>query len=403
MNLFSSQSSLLHGHVASGFEEVQSVFMNNFAERGELGAACAVYFQGKKVVDLWGGHSHKKQQVEWKEDTIVPVFSATKGIASVCIAIAHSRGWIDFEQPVASYWPAFAQNEKQDITVRQLLDHQAGLPAIDTPLDGIIDDLDAMADALASQKPFWKPGKYHGYHSATLGWYEAELLRQVDPQSRSLGQFLQEEVMKPLGEEFYIGLPLDFPEQRLAYMEAPSLLAMPLHLDKLPWKFIVGFLNPWSLSFKTVKNPKILQKPKNINRRDFLSWQVPAVNGVGKVSSIARIYGELAIGGGALGLIPETYEALCAPATLPSEGAHDLILRSETAYSLGYMKSNPTFPFCPDNRSFGTPGAGGSLGFADPKNQLGFAYGATKMSFYVFGDPRETLLREAVYRCVGKL
>ena len=204
-------TSMTHGWVAPGFEEVETEFRKNFAERGEVGAACAIYHQGKKVVDLWGGYRDHKTRAPWEEDTLVLVFSVTKGMAAMAVAVAHSRGLLDYDEKVATYWPEFAQHGKENITVRQLLSHQAGLSAIDEPLDlETIADQETLATILARQKPAWVPGTRHGYHMWTIGWYMGELIRRVDPQRRNLGQFFQDEVAKPLDLEFYIGLPPGF-------------------------------------------------------------------------------------------------------------------------------------------------------------------------------------------------
>lgn len=227
--------SLLQGEVAPGFEEVASEFEKNFAQRGEVGAACAVYHEGNKVVDLWGGYRDREALAPWEEDTMVLVFSATKGISALTVALAQSRGMIDYDEKVATYWPEFAQNGKENITVRQLLGHQAGLCAIDEPLNArVLADLDALASILARQRPAWEPGTRHGYHHLSLGLYEGELIRRTDPHHRSLGRFFQEEVAAPLGLTFYIGLPPDVPDSKVATIESFKPLQMLLHMNTMP-------------------------------------------------------------------------------------------------------------------------------------------------------------------------
>ncbi len=200
-----SVASPVNGEVASGFEEVREEFERNFAERGELGAACAVYHQGEKVVDLWGGYRDVRRRKPWEEDTLVLVYSTTKGLSGMAMAVAHSRGLLDHDERVATYWPEFAQNGKENVTVRQLLSHQAGLSAMDRPLElETIADRDALAAAIARQRPAWEPGTRHGYHGISLGWYEGELIRRVDPERRSIGEFFRDEIAGPLDLEFYI-------------------------------------------------------------------------------------------------------------------------------------------------------------------------------------------------------
>src|SRR3954451_16686560 len=184
---------VVHGDVDDGYGKVADAFRRNLSSGDEVGAAVAVYRDGRKVVDLWGGYRDGVTRAPWEQDTIVNVFSTTKGVASLAVAVAASRGWLDYDAKVADYWPEFAQAGKGDITVRQLTSHQAGLPVIDPPLT--LDDLadpTKISAKLAAQVPAWTPGTRHGYHAITLGWYEGELIRRADPEGRSLGQFFAE-------------------------------------------------------------------------------------------------------------------------------------------------------------------------------------------------------------------
>src|SRR5688572_5971809 len=211
------------GHVSRGFESVRDAFADNFVDRGELGGACSVYLRGEKVVDLWGGVRNKLTGEPWERDTMVVVHSASKGLAAMTLAIAHSRGWLDYEERIATYWPEFAQNGKDKITVRQLLAHQAGLFAFDERIDrSVVADLDRLAVVLARQTPEWAPGTRQAYHGITLGYYEGELLRRIDPRHRSLGQFFQDEIATPLGLDVYIRLPEAIPNSRLATTAPPT-------------------------------------------------------------------------------------------------------------------------------------------------------------------------------------
>src|SRR5215211_4557637 len=197
--MFATPVHAIEGHVSRGFETVREVFAENFADRGELGGACCAYFRGEKVVDLWGGIRNKQTGEPWQHDTMVIVYSATKGLAAMTLALAHSRGWLDYDERVCTYWPEFAQQGKERITVRHLLAHQAGLFAFDEPVDrNVVADLDRLAVVLARQKPTWEPGTRQAYHAITLGFYESELLRRIDLRHRSLGQFFQDEIATPL-------------------------------------------------------------------------------------------------------------------------------------------------------------------------------------------------------------
>jgi CubicO group peptidase (beta-lactamase class C family) len=392
------------GGVDEGYGPVADAFRRNFAERDEIGAACAVYRDGRKVVDLWGGYRDGVTRAPWEQDTLVPMFSTTKGVASMAIAVAHSRGLLDYDAPVARYWPEFAENGKEHVTVRRLLSHQAGLCAIDEPL-GLPDlvDLDRIAAAVGRQRPAWEPGTRHGYHGITLGWYEGELIRRVDPQSRTLGRFFAEEVAAPLGLEFFIGLPDDVPPERVARIHGYTPAEMLLHLHEFPARFVLAFLNPRSITYRTFGNPRITGLVNEYNRRELQRAEIPAANGIGEARAVARAYGEFATGGKALGLTADTLDALSRPAVAPSGGRVDVVLHIESVFSLGYVKPFPRFRFGSSaDLAFGTPGAGGSFGFADPDVGVGFAYAMNRTGFRLYDDPRELALRDALYGCLGE-
>lgn len=393
------------GSVAPGFEPVRDAFEKNFREGTEVGAACAVYFRGEKVVDLWGGTRDPKTGAPWEEDTLVLVFSTTKGISSMALAVAHSRGLFDYDERMATYWPEFARGGKGDVTVRQVLSHQAGLPAITQKMDlALLGDPDRVADAVGKQAPAWKPGEHHGYHGISLGWYEGELLRRVDPQHRTIGRFLADEVAAPLGLEFYVGLPETVDRNRIATIQADYFaLRMLFNLHKLPPSFVFGFLNPTSITNRTFSNPAVLGQPKRYNDEDLRRIELPASNGIGRVRDIAKAYGTFAIGGGPLGLKPETLQELEQPASPPAKGSFDVVLRREMNFGLGYCKPSASFRFGSSSRAYGTPGAGGSFGFADPDLQLGFAYAMNRMDYYLVQDPRELALSKAAEACAARL
>lgn len=393
-------ASLVAGDVDEGYGPVADAFRRNFAERGELGAACAVYRDGVQVVDLWGGYRDGFRRLPWERDTLVTVFSTTKGVASLAMALAHSRGLLDYDRRVADYWPEFAAAGKREVTVRQLLSHQAGLPAIDRPLTvADLADLDVVASALAEQAPAWEPGTRHGYHGISLGWYEGELVRRVDPAKRSLGRFFAEEIAAPLDAEFYIGLPDTVDPGRLAFIHGYKPAEMLLHLNEMPPRFVAGFLNPRSITSRTFANPRVLRETSNYNRMDVLRTELPAANGTGEVRAIARIYGEMASGGARLGIVPATMQALVQPARPPREGLRDVVLGIDSVFSLGYVKPFPRFRFgSRAGAAFGTPGAGGSFGFADPDTGVGFAYAMNRTGFRLWDDAREVALRDALYR-----
>lgn len=324
------------------------------------------------------------------------VFSTTKGLAAMTLAVAHSKGFLDYDKPVAEYWPEFAQNGKQDITVRQLLSHRAGLCALDEPVSvKDLNNLDGVAEKLSQQKPAWEPGTKHGYHAATLGMYMNELIRRVDPQQRTLGKFFQEEIAKPLDLEFYIGLPDEISEDRVAHIK---MLVSPSVVFRIPLKITLRFFNPCSLLYGAFSIPKGYQP----NKRDSQRVELPSGNGIGQVRSIAKAYSELATGGKNLNLRKETIEELTAPAETPPKGIKDEVLGIQSYYSLGFTKPGPQISFGVNRKAFGAPGAGGSFAFADPDLEIGYAYAMSKMFYNLKNDPREIALRKAVYRSLQK-
>lgn len=390
-------TTLIRGDADEGYGPVADAFRRNFAERGEVGAACAVYRDGAKVVDLWGGYRDGVAREPWLEDTVVLMNSTTKGVASLALAVAHSRGLFGLDEPVAAYWPQFAWKGKAAITVRQLLSHQAGVPVVDVPLEiADLADLDLVAAALALQRPMWEPGTRYGYHAITLGWYEAELLRRVDPAARSLGRFLAEEVTDPLGATFFIGVPDGFDLARRATIHGRGPYESLLHLHELPPQFLLALLSPSGLFRRAFSNPRDLLVDTNYNRPDVLAVEIPAGNGLGEPRAVAAIYGAAASGG--LGLAEHTLAELSRPAEPPPGGAVDLVLRVPAAYAFGCFKPTADFPFGGSgNLAFGTPGSGGSFGLADPETQIGYCYAPNRLGFGLVDD-REIALRDALYQ-----
>ncbi len=336
----------VRGGVSLGFEAVREAFAENFLRRHELGGACGAYHHGEKVVDLWGGIRDERTGEPWERDTMVLVYSATKGLAAMTLAIAHSRGWLDYEERVACYWPEFGQNGKARITVRQLLTHQAGLFALDEPLDrSLVADLDRLAVVLARQRPAWEPG------------------------------------------------PEEIPDSRLA------TLAPPRALDRLlgfPLRFTLETLNPRSKIVHALRGSSLPHDERRVYARNL---EVPSGGAVGTARAIARAYGVFASGGRELGLRQETLNLLAAPAVPPTRGFYDECLKGEVQFSLGFMKPSPLWPLSPS--SFGSPGAGGALGFADSETGVGYAYVTNQMGTTLSGDPREVALREALYSALG--
>jgi CubicO group peptidase (beta-lactamase class C family) len=391
-----TKSSAISGSVKPGFEAVRKAFVQNFERRHELGAACCIYYRGEKVVDLWGGVRNEATGEPWEEDTMVIVFSTTKGLAGLAMALAHSQGLFDYDERISRYWPEFAQQGKDKITIRQLLAHQAGLFAFDELGDkSILADLDRLAAVLARQKPVHEPGTQQVYHALTLGYYESELLRRVDPKGRSIGQYFQDEIAAPLGIDFYIRLPEEIPNTRLATIrrQRMGLSAM----LTLPISFVLAVTNPRSAIRRALVGSLFPLDKERVYARNF---EVPSGGGVGTARAIAHAYSVFATGGKELGLREETLRQLMAPTVAPLKGFRDGALKAEIPFSLGFAKPTPRNPFGSPS-SFGHPGSGGSFGFADPQAEIGYGYILNEMGRY-FEDPRELALRTAMYHSIGQ-
>ena len=229
---------------------MRDAFVENFARRHELGGGCCAYHHGEKVVDLWGGIRNKQTGEPWEQDTMVIVYSATKGLAAMTLALAHSRGWLDYEERVAALL-AGVRTERQGEHHGQAAPCAPGRPvrvrrAVDR---SVVADLDRLAVVLARQKPAWEPGTRQAYHALTLGYYEGELLRRVDPRHRSLGQFFQDEIATPLGLDVYIRLPEEIPNSRLATTAPPGRIDL---LRGFPFRLTLEAMNPHSNIFRAL-------------------------------------------------------------------------------------------------------------------------------------------------------
>jgi CubicO group peptidase (beta-lactamase class C family) len=329
---------IVHGYVAPGFEEVKEEFIRNFVKRKENGSAISIYYKGEKVVDLWGGYRDALTKSKWEEDTKVIVFSTTKGLAALCLAMAHSNGWLDYNEKVTTYWPEFAQNSKENITVRQLLAHEAGLCLVDEVFE--IDDLadfDFIATLMARQKPLWEPGEKHGYHLSTMGMYMNELMRRVDPKGRSIGVFFDEELAQPFDLDFYIGLPDSISDEELAKVYYPSIGQFIFNMNKMPEKMRKDFRNKKSILYQSFKIPEKFSP----NSRATQRIEMPSGNGIGDARSIAKVYSIFAQGAKELGFKDKTLELLKNPAQIPPAGAFDIIMGLDTYFAYGFLKPGP--------------------------------------------------------------
>jgi CubicO group peptidase (beta-lactamase class C family) len=379
------------GDVAEGFGRVADEFRRNFERRGDVGAA---------IVDLWGGIRDSRRRLPWQRDTMVPLFSTTKGVSALVMASLHSKGLLEWDEPVAHYWPEFAQAGKQDITVRQLFEHQAGLAVIDTRLRiAVLSDLDALAEILAAQRPAWTPGSATGYHAVSLGLYQNELARRVDPQHRTIGRILAEEFAAPLGLTLYLGLPADVDLDEVAVLGRLSPRAALRQLPGVPWALARQLANKRSPVTRSLSNPA-LAKAERFTQRHVLTPELPSSNAVGTPRSVAALYSAAATASPKLPIDAVTLDELAEPANSPPLA--DTLLLARRTYRLGFNRPVPGFWFgTKSGRAFGTPGLGGSFGFADPGARVGYAYAPNRLGIRLSDDPRETALRRAVYASLG--
>jgi CubicO group peptidase (beta-lactamase class C family) len=379
----------IQGDCGPRFERVRAAFAENFAQRNEYGAAVAVYIDGAPVLDLWGGHADRDRTRPWTRDTLVNLFSTTKGLTAICAHRLVDQGLLDLDAPVALYWPEFAQAGKDHIRVRQLLNHRAGLPALRRQVpDESIYDWAAMTTALAAEEPWWTPGTKHGYHAITFGWLVGEVVRRVT--GKTLGRYFRDEIAAPLGLDCYIGLDAKDDARCGQMLQSPRPPEGQVNIFKYAQD------NPESVTAKAFFNPAGAMKLGAVNSRAWRGAEIPAANGHGTARGLARLYGALACGGVLDGVRVLGPEAIARCSHEESSG-RDEVLLIPTRFSTGFMLTQPQDLMGPNARPFGHPGAGGSLGFADPEARIGFGYTMNKMGPYILIDPRPRALLEAVY------
>jgi CubicO group peptidase (beta-lactamase class C family) len=381
----------VQGFVEPGFGAVAEAFERNFAERDEIGAAFGLYVDGKCVVDIWGGIADRASGRPWDQDTLQLVFSTTKGATAMCVAKLVSEGRLSYDDKVATHWPEFAAEGKDAITLGQLLSHQAGLIAVDRKLT--FEDVMAVTpivEALAAQRPLWEPGTAHGYHALTYGWLAGEVVRRVD--GRTLGTYFADEIAGPLGLEFWIGLP-ESEEARVSTLELAPPPSDPDELAHLQRLYAPGAHGYRSLSLDGV----IRTMPENhFNTRALHASEMPGANGITTARSLARLYAACIGDVDGVRVLPDsTVEAARA------ERVHgdDLTLLKSTRFGAGFWLHEPGTPMIQEG-SFGHPGAGGSLGYANPELGIGYGYVMNQMASGLTGDPRTIALNDAVRACV---
>ncbi|TMA33429.1 MAG: beta-lactamase family protein [Deltaproteobacteria bacterium] len=383
----------VHGAWAPGFEGVSAAFARNFAE-GEVGAACCVYWNGEPVVDVWGGLADRDAGRPWQRDTAALVFSSTKGVTAALIHLLAQRDQIELDAPVARYWPEFAANGKQSITVRHVLTHRAGVPAVDGTLT--LDDVFAwypVCAAIAAQKPVWLPGTQHGYHARTFGWILGEVARRVT--GATLGQLLAKEAAEPIGLELWIGLP-EAIEPRVA-----TNYTAPEPTDPQQRALRARFMGPDTLLGRALEGPSgVLPYGPIWNTRALHAAELPSSNGIATARGLARFYASLI--GDVDGVHRLLSPRVVAAAAASQVQGPDKVILMPTHFASGFALPPMLSADAPDT-AFGHPGAGGSLGFADPASGLAFGYVMNQMQLGLAGDPRAERLVSAAYASLAAL
>ncbi len=381
---------IVHGSCAPGFEAVREAFARNLAKR-EVGAACCVHRDGRPVVDIWGGYADREARRPWLRDTSVLLFSSTKGPTAALVHLLVERGVLDLDAPVARYWPEFAARGKQAITLREVLSHRAGLAAVDgeLTLEQVL-AWDPVCAAIAAQAPNWEPGAAHGYHARSFGWILGEVVRRAT--GTTPGQLFAKEVAGPLGLDFWIGLP-EREEGRVA-----TLYPAPEPTDPEELALRARFLGPETLLGRVLEGPsRLFSYGPMWNTRALHAAEMPSSNGIGSARALARFYAALI---GEVDGVRLLSPAALATATTSRVHGPDRVLLFPTHFALGFMLSPSLCAAAPES-AFGHPGAGGSLGFADPETGIAFGYAMNQMQLGVTGDPRAESLVSATYACLS--
>jgi len=390
----------VNGMCSKEFEAVKDAFKLNFDMYEEIGASLCVYHNGQEVVNIWAGHKDLNKTHLWTEDTVVPMFSTSKLVSSLCLALCHSRGLFSYKDPVAKYWPEFATKGKENITIEQLLHHRGGLSIIDKKLDiETLSNYDLLDSILAQQKPAWNPGDFQGYHSWTIGWYISALLSRIDPNKRRIKDFVIEEFMPHIKGDIRIGIEKDYPLDKIAILDPFSKAR---GMRNMKFKFVRQFFMPWSITFRTMLNPSFVGNHGNFNNKEVLELDFGSGGGIANSIGLASLL-HLMMNDkeSPIYLDPKTQSILLSYPNPPKVSSEDIVLKEEGfTFSYGVMKPNKQHNFSANQSAFGGFGAGGSFAFADPENQLIVAYTMNKMGEDMMNGKREVNIRDAVYQSI---
>ncbi|XP_002734808.1 beta-lactamase domain-containing protein 2-like [Saccoglossus kowalevskii] len=393
------------GKVDKWFDEVARVFREIHEEGLDSGSAFAVYYKGNKVVDLWGGYENVETGKQWKQNTMSMTFSVTKAMVALCMAVAVDRGYADYNQRVAHYWPEFSQQGKGNITIKHVLNHEAGIPMTTERMTfDIAKDHSHLAHILETAKPMWPAGTSSGFHFLTYGWLVDQVIRRVDPMHRSLGQFFHQEIAQPFDIDFYIGVPVNL-HQHVADLQSTNTFELfSLHpLLQSLWSRTWKSLRYEDMASQTIiKGGDITWTIYKMNGEEYRSLEIPAFNGIGSARSIAKLFNILVNGGQYEGKTLVSPKTLINLTTCGEETFDEIIL--DTAKWCNGMMSHPVLQEIPMNRLIGHSGFGGQGAYFDLDNDLSFAYTTTTLSPSGFGrDKRYVSLLRATYNSIEKL
>ena len=374
------------------FAAVRDAFAANFSDRGETGAAACLVAGGTVVADLWGGWADPARARPWRPDTLVNVFSVGKGLIAACVARLIGERRLDPDAPVARYWPEFGAAGKGAVTLRQLLSHQAGLPALRDPLPpGSMLDWPLMTGALAAEPPWWPPGSGHGYHVNTFGFLAGEVIRRVT--GMTVGEMLRDQIAGPLGADVHIGLPAD-QHDRVAHFAWPDLPPR----AAAPWAGAAATAEQQRMIASAYANPADLSGLGVVNTAAWRAAEVPSANAHATAAGVARVYAALA-GGGIVDGVRVVDSAALADAVAEQVYGDDLVLQRPSRFGLGFQLTQPERPLGPGPRAFGHFGAGGSVGLCDPDAGVALGYVTSQMGPR-WRSPRNRALLDAVSACV---
>jgi len=375
--------------------KLSGLFQENFERFGELGAAVSVWQNGKPIIDLYGGFRDVHREKPWAADTLVLVWSATKGIGSACLLHVLQEYKIDINQSVTEFWPEFAQTGKEKITLAQLLSHQAGLCALDRRVDVL--DYDAVIRALEAQKPLWLPGTAHGYHARTFGFLLDELVRRIA--GKTLSDYWQENFARPLNLDFWIGLPTKENSRVATMYAAKSGKSLEPKNRQSGSDFYADLVTPGTLARKTFTSPYGLHVISKMNDAAIRAHPIVSFGGIGSASALAKFYSMLANGGKSNGHTFFSEKTIAWMTTTLADGI-DRVFQIPTAFSAGFMKNSRNAAqrmLGPSEISFGHPGAGGSHAFADLENKIAFAYVMNQMEQSLLPNEKSLRLVDAIY------